>query len=166
MTEETLLPCPFCGGEARIKEPDPHMDERFHAAVYCDKCGFDVCGFGLHALGGIEYAIKAWNTRSPQGTAEGELFSNITEASRIMNAKAYHNTDAYEEADFKFCDDVLSRCLTALSTPKDKVMISRDTIESSLEAVRIEKSRTEGVSGMEYLDRAEAELRESLKNAQ
>ncbi len=48
----TLLPCPFCGGKAEVGG-DPHGDRD----IYCTKCGvsmFDTC---------LEGAKQSWNSR-------------------------------------------------------------------------------------------------------
>jgi Lar family restriction alleviation protein len=58
MTPEQLKPCPFCGGEAEIKDM---RDNRIH--IKCFKC---LCQFGevWNKNGGINELIKAWNKRS------------------------------------------------------------------------------------------------------
>lgn len=59
---EKLLPCPFCGGESRIRE---YKDVEFliHNAdcfmVQCDRCG---CGTSYEAT--KAEAIAAWNRRA------------------------------------------------------------------------------------------------------
>lgn len=55
--EVTLLPCPFCGGEARIIEPAAIDLERY---VSCQKCGISMDAFDH----GDPDFITAWNTRS------------------------------------------------------------------------------------------------------
>ena len=61
--ETTLLPCPFCGGEASKR--------LFYGArygVYCDECDARVGGlFNTEAE-----AIAAWNTRATHGTLTAE----------------------------------------------------------------------------------------------
>lgn len=66
MTDQ-LLPCPFCGGEAKILEGAPGLysadNTLYHAK--CQSCGS--CGASIydHGRGG---AIAAWNRRSvPEG---------------------------------------------------------------------------------------------------
>jgi len=64
--EIKLLPCPFCGGEANIKQVPPYYDD-FEGreirpnewVVSCSKC--DV----LFAPDTKEDSIKTWNTRTP-----------------------------------------------------------------------------------------------------
>lgn len=48
-----LLNCPFCGGEAKRND-----DKQNWGDVFCSNCGCHM------AEGGMEKAIKAWNTRS------------------------------------------------------------------------------------------------------
>lgn len=57
MTDHTLLPCPFCGGEGAIT---PHVHALALKAVVCDQCSSS-SGWYLHE----EEAIAAWNRRTP-----------------------------------------------------------------------------------------------------
>jgi|SRR5690606_21932681 len=57
MTDHTLLPCPFCGGEGAIT---PHVHHRALQACVCDECSSS-SGWYLHE----EEAIAAWNRRTP-----------------------------------------------------------------------------------------------------
>ena len=51
-----LLPCPFCGGEARRYENDT-----FGNGVRCAKCGAKVNGFASTGS-----ATRAWNRRTTE----------------------------------------------------------------------------------------------------
>lgn len=51
-----LLPCPFCGGEAYLRDDNAIIEPSF----WCD-CGS--CDCGTPSFDKPEYAIKAWNTR-------------------------------------------------------------------------------------------------------
>lgn len=56
-TAPGLLPCPCCGGEARLEDMGwPHH-------VYCSTCGLRVTGDG-YGEEGERSAMKKWNTRS------------------------------------------------------------------------------------------------------
>ena len=54
-----LLPCPFCGGEARVceSEIDNHNMEYYVACDECDTCS--CCAENKNE------AVRAWNTRKP-----------------------------------------------------------------------------------------------------
>lgn len=52
MSKQQLKPCPFCGGEAKVRETDIGG---FY--VYCTKCP---CDFGRYWFVTKEQAIKAW----------------------------------------------------------------------------------------------------------
>ena len=56
----TLLKCPFCGGEAELKRGLTNLDN----FVKCKACG---CGTKLFNT--KKSAITAWNTRKPVGYA-------------------------------------------------------------------------------------------------
>jgi Lar family restriction alleviation protein len=73
-----MLPCPFCGGEARIMlEEEDRPDECFHN-IYCTSCGVQ---FWVKSK---SEAIAAWNRRTEQ---ESELpaSSTPTNAQRIRS---------------------------------------------------------------------------------
>lgn len=59
MTE--LKPCPFCGGEAVLDRLIP-ITRPLQYFVYCKSCAVESAGYPNRQL-----AIKAWNTRQPQG---------------------------------------------------------------------------------------------------
>lgn len=67
--ETTLLPCPFCGGEAEVTS---NGRGQFTAGVRCrDVTG---CGCRLHiAFRSRAEAIAAWNTRAELGSGTCEL---------------------------------------------------------------------------------------------
>ena len=53
-----LLPCPFCGGEAKImKAGYPHW-------VYCKDCGAKVHGGVVGEKEGEKASVEAWNRRT------------------------------------------------------------------------------------------------------
>ena len=67
MSEERLLPCPFCGGEAYINY-ETMVDERtiYWAQVLCKQCHARSCGSWRNSYTNAEKKeVKAWNTRKP-----------------------------------------------------------------------------------------------------
>lgn len=67
MSDERLLPCPFCGGEAYINY-DTMVDERriYWAQVLCKRCHARSCGSWSNSYTNAEKKeVKAWNTRKP-----------------------------------------------------------------------------------------------------
>ncbi len=66
---ETLLPCPFCGGEARLSAPTcrpetPYnpSDRLYPIAICVRGCGATVPGENEDYRGGT--AVTAWNRRA------------------------------------------------------------------------------------------------------
>ena len=75
MTDE-LKPCPFCGGEAKLKHGYRRKGEKFgnKAYVQCKKCG---CKTLLYSQSAYErwqtvdeIAIHAWNQRCKESVKE------------------------------------------------------------------------------------------------
>jgi len=66
---DKLLPCPFCGGEAKIMG-DQDVENYF--TVGCENCSIE-----LDEDGNTEQAIKAWNTRAVKRLSENEIFKSI-----------------------------------------------------------------------------------------
>lgn len=62
-TSNVLLSCPFCGGEAQLKEFN-YLDGKINYFVECD---YTECGVVTETadFDTPEEAIKAWNTRKP-----------------------------------------------------------------------------------------------------
>ena len=67
MSENRLLPCPFCGGEVCVYKPTPHVLDYRHIhgfSVWCPNCDL-VFGYN-EDWGGVfeteEVAAAAWNT--------------------------------------------------------------------------------------------------------
>ena len=61
MDEEKLLPCPFCGGKAKMILRDDPVIKTFdyeYRSVMCD-----VCGCTTAVCEDEELAIKYWNKR-------------------------------------------------------------------------------------------------------
>lgn len=64
-----LKPCPFCGGEAKLKKGFPWQQDKKQAValVQCTKCGCRTpvnrqCAYQARA-DVYEYVIKTWNRR-------------------------------------------------------------------------------------------------------
>ena len=57
---ESLKPCPFCGGAGSLKRHYVGQNK----AKY--KCGCDDCGFSLEWCNRKQHAIKLWNRRAPK----------------------------------------------------------------------------------------------------
>ena len=74
-----LLPCPFCGGEARLKE---YTEPIKISWIKCNDCGVESLPFDT-----IEKAITAWNTRNPMERIVERLES---EFNKHRDAKKTH----------------------------------------------------------------------------
>ena len=61
MSGSELLPCPFCGGEARLEMSTNIFGERTYR-VYCTG---GICGARIGLRDSREDAVNAWNLRVP-----------------------------------------------------------------------------------------------------
>ena len=71
MSEIKLLPCPFCGGEAKFATSSRHWIE-------CTKCGAQT------EYTGYEEAIAIWNTRKPMQEIVEQLEANIESSDKYI----------------------------------------------------------------------------------
>lgn len=71
--ENKLLPCPFCGGEAKFKKgfPSKQIAHCRQAVVQCKNCGCRTVTIRQTAMEKWEdvdrHAIEAWNRRATNG---------------------------------------------------------------------------------------------------
>lgn len=61
--EEKLLPCPFCGGKARLLRALNGVDSY---SVFCSDCFVFTCQWGGQGIkyAGAKLAMKHWNCRN------------------------------------------------------------------------------------------------------
>lgn len=59
--QQTLTPCPFCGGEAQVIVPS----KGFGMSVGCTQCGADIMRVDETSVTSPDKAIEAWNHRVP-----------------------------------------------------------------------------------------------------
>lgn len=68
-----LLPCPFCGGEAR------QMDMGYPHWVFCTQCGARIHGRVVGEIDGVKASADAWNKR------DGALMEKLSRLNDILN---------------------------------------------------------------------------------
>ena len=136
MTE--LLPCPFCGGEARLDTSGPRIAGRW---VYCCGCG---------AVGGLRMteaeAVAAWNTRSAY---EDDRFFYLPKPKRDIGAALQPRivsanddfTKLKVEQDYKVFDDAVREWTNS---------IDRKIVERICEVWMGENTRAERTCRIEY----------------
>lgn len=84
MSDKKLLPCPFCGGEARFSTEDGNW-------INCKSCGAETDYFEQR-----EEAIKAWNTRVPMQKIVERLEEEVNSWGKVYNViKNRGYTDDY-----------------------------------------------------------------------
>ena len=86
MSEIKLLPCPFCGGEARMQD-EPIEKGEFLYSVLCEN---DCVTQGIYH-NTAESAIKAWNTRKPME----RIVERLEEASLVLEVD--YDFDEYDD---------------------------------------------------------------------
>ena len=71
MSEHTLLPCPFCGGEAGLRNTlaERKASSPTSAYVMCKSCLASTSSFEGSTC--VSKAISAWNRRTPPAVPEG-----------------------------------------------------------------------------------------------
>lgn len=62
--EAQLLPCPFCGGEAKLSPAQYADSVRFYTLVRCTNCGAQVPAAHHNRVREREIVIAAWNNRT------------------------------------------------------------------------------------------------------
>lgn len=94
MSEIKLLPCPFCGGEARLRG-ERYFQPNVRRNVICKEC-FSNSGWYKTD----EEAIKAWNTRKPMERIierlEEEKERKISATKTEINLRKAHFKKAIE----------------------------------------------------------------------
>lgn len=95
---DTLLPCPFCGAEARVSPMGSRAPGHFSVLCMNDECGI---GPHAHHLGEQE-AHEAWNTRACVGdilneAARCDEYGNISDA-RLADLLNRPQLDAGDDA--------------------------------------------------------------------
>ena len=92
MSEIKLLPCPFCGGKAEIREIDydPEWYQTYNdpdsggdAPVYVISC--KSCEAGIKYKYKESEAIQAWNTRKPIKDMVGQLTERMEEVADYVD---------------------------------------------------------------------------------
>ena len=83
-----LKPCPFCGGEAGLKEYKPNVS----GVAICKECGArsPICK-NDHTGGWKPKAIEAWNTRTPEQAIAATLGSGNLTADDIRSIIERHS---------------------------------------------------------------------------
>ncbi|MBT8448361.1 MAG: Lar family restriction alleviation protein [Gammaproteobacteria bacterium] len=76
-----LMPCPFCGGEARIRyESAPYVDNYYDYYVACDDCKTRTSLYHAHidvSSGARKQVSEQWNTRKGCAEVAREAVHNI-----------------------------------------------------------------------------------------
>lgn len=101
--ENELKPCPFCGGDNIMDEPD---DEKTYV-VYCNTCFVCVEGYNTK-----EKAFEVWNTRHTPKVSEDlkMIYTDLINLEAKIAGKTYMSIDAL----FIDIDDIAKRCKQAL----------------------------------------------------
>src|SRR5690606_8002153 len=96
MTDHTLLPCPFCGGEGAIT---PHVHHRALQACVCDECSSS-SGWYLHE----EEAIAAWNRRTSPPAAVPDVSKTVKQRAWEIADQLWLDTNEKSKLARLICD--------------------------------------------------------------
>ena len=91
-SDATLLPCPFCGGDADVQI----VDRAKVLNVGCPDCNIRTMFVVADEIG-LSEAIKDWNTRVEHGEGENLSSTNYFHCSECLK-KTYKSED-----EFNFC---------------------------------------------------------------
>lgn len=154
---EELLPCPFCGGEAKILWFNATMmhDDKFYYPR-CTNCG---SGFKNFRNKTVEEAVKKWNTRAalPMGDGatgnaalglEQPSLASPTQPSSLVEAleKLKLSSTSYKSAKRKWFNNVIAivrqfyteeKVLTAMNAPSIPVPSDKEGYFNWLEAAAL-----------------------------
>ena len=114
---EKLLPCPFCGGEATLRESKSEHDPTGYQVV-CN-CGACVTTWIFQR----DEAIKAWNTRSQVKTLDEEEIKKI-----ILSKFAVHHKEGGATA--LYVSEESTKAISQLALPKTW---DRDTVKEKID---------------------------------
>lgn len=98
MSEIKLLPCPFCGGEAKIRSRKSiYNSERTLWSIWCVGCGVGR-GDIFAEFYDKENAIDWWNTRKPMQEIKNKLEEQLIEVEKVINGCAFKGLPYYDSA--------------------------------------------------------------------
>ena len=86
MQKNKLLPCPFCGGEAKLIENNHYTD--IHSVI-CKNCYIESDRYCTQ-----EKAIRAWNTRKPMECIMEQLEECMSDAKNLWDNNDYYTGQA------------------------------------------------------------------------
>lgn len=100
MTDK-LRECPFCGGEAKVRETGYRKWDGSHRRFYIVEC--QCCCANIEA-DTKEEAIKAWNKRS----YIDEIVEQLEEEKNHCCVGCYEDYDPYEDGRFETYEEVIT----------------------------------------------------------
>lgn len=96
-TTPTLLPCPFCGGAARVRD---YSDRRPRFYVECESD--EDCGASQTQASSEDAAIRAWNRRAALTQGDGEAVEPVAYQIRRTDGKG-----VWEPCTREYYDDTM-----------------------------------------------------------
>jgi hypothetical protein len=92
--ERELLPCPFCGGKAKLDPENPELEGDAWTQVHCAnaECSVDP-SVECFEDGHKESAIRIWNTRAQASGVPVERLERLLELRHVMQFRCNEFVD-------------------------------------------------------------------------
>lgn len=152
MSFETLLPCPFCGGEPEEDAGgciEYHGHEHQDYSITCKQCGAEVyCSVGAFEKADVpcschhdtrKVCVDKWNKRSATLQAQSDDGGEPADDERIMAIEGIHNCERCGDEGWVVGEMGITRCACGHAgnspvIPEGYVMVPKEPTKEMIDA--------------------------------